>query len=209
MAKRWSKTEIAHLKRNAEKQSLEELAQRFHTDTDEVKAKMEELGLGSGSGGDEARDAALEEFEKGLEHLYASRWKKAAKGMEKVIEDADQPELVDRARQYLAICETRQQDDSEFDDPYLEAVMAKNDGDLETAEKLIEKQGKKVEKEEKFAYLMASVKALAGDADDALKLLGKAIELDRRNRVQAFHDPDFAELREREEFDELLEAPQA
>lgn len=209
MAKRWSKTEIAHLKRNAEKQSLEELAQRFHTDTDEVKAKMQDLGLGSAAGDEEARDATLEEFETGLEHLYASRWKKAAKAMEKVIEEADEPPLVDRARQYLSICKVRQQDEPESDDPYLEAVMAKNRGDLEEAEKLIEKQGKKVEKEEKFAYLMASVKSLAGDADDALRLLGKAIELDRRNRVQAYHDPDFTELREREEFEELLEAPQA
>ncbi len=45
MEKLWSKTEITHLKRYAGKQSLEELAQRFHTDSEAVRRKIEELGL--------------------------------------------------------------------------------------------------------------------------------------------------------------------
>ena len=47
MEKRWSKAEIAHLKRSAEKQSAEELAQRFRTDTETVRRKLAQLGLGS------------------------------------------------------------------------------------------------------------------------------------------------------------------
>ena len=47
MDKRWSKAEIAYLKKHAEKKSIEEFAQRFHVDSDTVRSKLDELGLGS------------------------------------------------------------------------------------------------------------------------------------------------------------------
>lgn len=207
MSKRWSKTELSHLKRNAGSQSIEELAQRFHTDTAEVRAKMEELGL-TGSGGDD-RDAALDSFEKALELVHGGKWKKAAEALESVIKESDTPELIDRARQFLHVCQSELDGEPEIDDPYLAAVVHKNRGDLEGARKLVEKQGKATEKEEKFAYLLASLHALQGDEDDAIQVLGKAIQLDPRNRVQAYHDPDFKELRELEDFQKLLEPANA
>ncbi|MDA8015833.1 MAG: tetratricopeptide repeat protein [Thermoanaerobaculia bacterium] len=204
MSKRWSKTEIAHLKRHADSQTLEELAQRFHTETAEVRAKMEELGLAGTSGDD--HDAALSAFESALKLVQDGKWKKAAETFENVIAESDTHELTDRARQYLAICQHRLDGEPEIEDPYLAAVVSKNSGDVETAQQLISKAGSD---DERIAYLQASLHALAGDDDQAIEALGKAIRLNPRNRVQAFHDPDFKDLRENEEFQGLLEQAQA
>lgn len=206
MSKRWSKTEIAHLKRNADSQTLEELAQRFHTETAEVRAKMEELGL-AGAGGED-HDAALENFEKALKLVHDGDWKKAAAELEGVIAESDTPELSDRARQFLAICQHRIDGEPEIEDTYLAAVVTKNRGDVEAAQALAKKAGS-ADKDHKIAYLQASLHALAGDEDQAIEVLGQAIQLDARNRVQAYHDPDFRELRENEAFQDLLEQANA
>lgn len=207
MSKRWSKTEVAHLKRNATSQTIEELAQRFHAETSDVRAKMEELGL-TGSGGDN-HDATLAAFETALKLVHAGEWKKAAEALEAVIAESDTHELTDRARQYLAICSQRLDGDSEIEDPYMAAVVSKNRGDVEQAQKLVSKQGSAAEKDQRFAYLQASLHALAGEDGKAIQVLGKAIQLDPRNRVQAYHDPDFKQLRENEEFQGLLEQANA
>lgn len=206
MSKRWSKTEIAHLKRNADSQTLEELAQRFHAETSEVRAKMEELGLAGSAGED--HDAALAAFESAIQLVHGSKWKQAAEELEKVIAESDTHELTDRARQYLAICQDRLDGEPEIDDVYLAAVYRKNRGDVEEAQRLASKAGS-ADKDDKIAYLQASLHALAGDEDQAIEVLGKAIQMDPRNRVQAYHDPDFKELREHEDFQGLLEQANA
>ena len=206
MSKRWSKTEIAHLKRNADSQTLEELAQRFHIETAEVRAKMEELGL-AGSGGHDY-DAALEGLEKALKLVHDGDWKKAAEILEGVIGESDTHELTDRARQYLTICRHRLDGEPDIEDAYLAAVVSKNRGDVESAQQLAQKAGS-ADSNDKIAYLQASLHALAGDDDQAIETLGKAIQLDARNRVQAYHDPDFRELRDTEEFQGLLEQANA
>ena len=206
MSKRWSKTEIAHLKRNADSQTLEELAQRFHADTADVRAKMVDLGLVGGSS--ESHDATLEAFENGLKLVHGGNWKQAAEIFKGVVAESDAHELTDRARQYLAICEDRLAGDQKIDDPYLAAVVSKNQGDVESAQKLAAQAGS-ADKDDRIAYLQASIHALAGDDDKAIEVLGKAIQLDPRNRVQAYHDPDFKDLRESEEFQDLLEQANA
>ena len=45
MEKRWSKTELTHLKRNAANHSAEELAQRLDTNVADIRSKLVELGL--------------------------------------------------------------------------------------------------------------------------------------------------------------------
>jgi hypothetical protein len=62
------------------------------------------------------------------------------------------------------------------------------------------KRGGRQGKDERFAYLAASIHALRGEHDDALKLLELATEMNPKNRIHAYHDPDFAALRGREGF---------
>lgn len=198
MEKRWQKTEVAYLKRHANEQTLEQLAARLNTDVTTVRDKLGELGL-SNEPQRGAADPALGPFEKGLEALHAKNWKAAATAFTKVVDSSDGLQLRDRARQLLAICERELAPKVGAADPYLEAVAAKNRGDLEDAKDRC--TGKK---EERWVYLAASIHALGEEVEEALELLAKAIELEPKNRVHAFHDPDFAPLRGEEGFTKLL-----
>ena len=204
MEKRWSKAEIAHLKRNADSQSLEELAQRFHTDADVVRHKLDELGLGSGTSGAEAAEAAINDFSRAVELLHDQKYAQAAELLAQVAASADNLLLADRARQHLAICRAKTAEAGGDGDPYLHAVFEKNNGNLERALQLCQEQ-KAADGDERYAYLMASIQALAGAEDQALELLETAISLEPRNRVHAYHDPDFEALQAREEFAQLTQ----
>ncbi len=205
MEKLWSKTEIIHLKRYAGKQSLEELAQRFHTDSDSIRRKIEELGLVGAAEAAVHADAAIKLFEEGLQLFFAHEWQKAKDHLTRVIDEADFSQLTDRARQFRTICVTKLEQQEPADNPYLEAIAFKNHQQLDEALNLVKTHGDTA-KDERWAYLAASLSALAGRDEDALSLLAKSIELEPRNRVHAYHDPDFQSLRHRDGFSSLLRA---
>lgn len=208
MEKRWSKAEIAHLKRHAESQSVEELAQRFHTDSDAVRRKLEELGLGSADPSADAAEAAIQSFGQALQLLYGKKYQQAADLLEKVVASSEDNQLTDRARQHLEICRARTEQEAEDVDPYLRAVLEKNNGNLEQALELCRQQ-KPADGDERYTYLMASIQALAGAEDEALGLLEAAIQLEPKNRVHAYHDPDFESLHGRDEFAQLVQSAAA
>jgi tetratricopeptide (TPR) repeat protein len=202
MEKRWSKTELTHLKRNADKQTHDELAQRFNTDTETVLAKLEELGLVSEGGTKVEADKGLELYEQALTQVNDRDWKKAADLFKQVVETSDGRQLKDRARQYLATCERYLSDPVKADDPYFEAVVAKNQGKIVEALNICADKGDMAD--ERYLYLNASLKALNGDAEDAIEMLRSAIASEPKNRIHAYHDPDFENLEKLEEFQELV-----
>ncbi len=204
MEKRWSKAEIAHLKRNAGSQSIEEFALRFHTTADAVRDKLDELGLGSADSTTEAAEAAIGEFSRALELLHDQQYAQAAELLEKVAAGADSLQLADRARQHLAICQQQTEELVDDADPYLRAVFEKNNGNLEQALEICRQQST-ANDDERYAYLMASIQALAGDEDEAIASLENAIRLEPRNRVHAYHDSDFEALQGHEEFAQLTQ----
>jgi tetratricopeptide (TPR) repeat protein len=196
MAETFSTADVEYLKRHHTNKSVEELAQRFDTDASTVHAKLRELGLVSE---EQVRpvlsDPSLGAFEKGLQALYKGKYEAAAKQLREVVESSDQTELQDRARQHLAICEARLKEASgEADDPYLSAVILKNDGDLDGALEAAKSAGKAGD--DRVEYLEASIHALEGRLAEARKALDAAIRTDPKNRVYAYHDPDFTALRE-------------
>lgn len=203
MEKRWSKTELTHLKRHVGSQTAEELAQRFHTDAEAVRRKIEELNIGDRAPGAGAEsDEELRLFEEALELLHAKKWEKAAKAFEQLVTSADHSQLIDRSRQFLEVCRDQLGEGKVDTEPYLQAVFEKNQGNLEQALEICKKHGNS--EEERFVYLEASLRALEGSEDEALKLLTDAIRLEPKNRVHAYHDPDFQNLRGSEEFSTLL-----
>ncbi|HEX9944617.1 MAG TPA: hypothetical protein VGG03_21620 [Thermoanaerobaculia bacterium] len=147
-----------------------------------------------------AGDPALDAFTGGLAALQKKDWKKASDLLEKAVELADRPDLRDRARQLLAAA--RQKAAAEGGkpargadaDPFLLAVYEKNRGDLKAALEICRKGGRD-QKDERFAYLAASIHAVEDRLDEAVQALARAVELNPTNRIHAFHDPDFAELR--------------
>ena len=154
-------------------------------------------------------DPVIDAYAEGLSALQNKDWSKAAELLEKVIAESDRLDLKDRARQLLAACrekvgsegkEARGKKGKETAaeaaeaDPFLTAVYEKNRGNHEAALE-ISRQGGRDTKDERFAYLVAAIHAAENRTDEAVRALTKAIELNPKNRIHAYHDPDFAELR--------------
>ena len=159
-----------------------------------------------------AVDSSLQAYSQALEALHRKSWSKAAALFETVVESSDMPEVRERARQYLAACRlqeaksgqgSQETEETEEADLYLRAVYEKNRGDLSAALALC-RQGGKDQKDERFAYLAASIHAVEERTEEAAQVLSRAVELSSRNRIHAFHDPDFAELRGNPSFRHLF-----
>lgn len=143
-----------------------------------------------------ALDPMVEQYENGLKAMYRQKWSEAAKLFAKVAE-SDESDLAGRARQLLATCRAKQEVDHDLadEDPFLLAVVHKNRGELDEALAICARGGRQ-SKDERFAYLASSIHALKGEAEEAAKFLELAIGLNAKNRVHAFHDADFASVRE-------------
>lgn len=153
-------------------------------------------------------DPGLDAFTEGLAALQAKDWKKAVERLEKAVELADRPEMRDKARQLLVIPRQKVEEkgakaqEPEVD-PFLTAVYEKNRGDLQAALEISRKGGRD-QKDDRFAYLVASIHAVEDRLEDAAQALTKAVELNPKNRIHAFHDPDFAELRKNRDYRPLF-----
>jgi tetratricopeptide (TPR) repeat protein len=206
MAKRWKQDETTYLKRYAAKRQVLELAERFATDAETVRAKLDEMGL---EAVDHQRlpsepDPGIEPLEKGVKALYAKKYAQAEKLLAQAESDAAQSEVANRARRYLAAARSRlAATGKSATDPYLEAVYERNQGNFAAALEICSRGGRQ-SKDERFAHLAASIYALSGEAAKAAKFLQVAIQLNPRNRVLAYHDSDFAELREDPEYADLF-----
>src|SRR6185295_11525382 len=154
-------------------------------------------------------DPAIDALTKGLAALQSKNWPKAMELLEQAMTLADLPELRERARQFLAACRQRAEADSEKPakghevDPYLQAVYEKNRGNFRAALEICHKSGRD-QKDDRFAYLVAAIQALENKTDEAVQALAKAVELNPQNRIHAFHDSDFAELRKNRDYRPLF-----
>jgi tetratricopeptide (TPR) repeat protein len=208
MAKRWSKEETTYLKRYAAKRRVRELAERFGTDGDTVRAKLDELGLEATDYRQiEAEpDAGLGPLEKGIKALYAKQYAQAEKHLSQAEATAEQSEVANLARRYLAAARScLEEANRPAADPYLEAVYECNQGNWEAALEICSRGGRQG-KDDRFAHLAAAIHAANGDHAKAAKLLELAIQLNPKNRVLAYHDSDFMEMREEPEYTDLFAA---
>ncbi|MBZ0112329.1 MAG: hypothetical protein K8J08_07715, partial [Thermoanaerobaculia bacterium] len=203
VSKRWLKVEGEYLKRHADSKTLQELAERFQTDTDSVEAQLRELRIGSKA--DKIRAESEVElivvFEKGMQALYAENWKEAAEALTVVAEGTGPVEIIARARQYAKVASSRVAKDQPID-PYYDAVVLKNAGDFRGALVACKKAGK--DEQGRFAYLAATVGSLQGDFAEAARQLEVAFQRDPRCKGQARHDPDLQALRDEESFQSLF-----
>ena len=166
---------------------------------------------GSGISGSNPSDPVLEAYGEALNALYRQDWETSTRLFESVASDGDRPDLAERARQLLAVSRQRQnggaaKKEAEESDPYLRAVVAKNRGDLAGALALCREGGRDT-KDERFAYLAAAVHALESRTEEAARALARAVELNSKNRVHAYHDADFADLRKQKDHRQLFELP--
>lgn len=208
MAKRWKKTEITYLKRYAKIRLLSELAERFKTDQQEVIQQLKLLGLATKDGQGHVElpaDPLLKVYERGLKALHKGKWRQAAKDFQRIVDESSQPDLVGRARRSLRMCQQQlsKGKDKTDTDPFLQAVYERNRGNHEAALEICRRGGRQ-SKDERFAYLAASIYTLMGDLEKAAGFLELAIELNPKNRVHAFHDADFEALRSHQDYRQLF-----
>jgi len=141
---------------------------------------------------------ALKKFEDGVTKLLDGKRAQAAKLFQAIIDDPPNDlGLVLRARQYLAA--TEEEDTAEpklktAEDMYQYGVVLMNDGDFEGALEIFEQAAKKEPKDDRICYVRAVALALSEQEEEALEMLGAAIELNEVNRIYAHNDPDFALL---------------
>jgi len=219
MAKRWTEAELRFLKDNAEKMSVQALADALSVRIDELEKKMEKLGTGAAEGPAAKRAQTLKDLSRQTENARKDFDRGVTALQKKKIDDAerhfldltqkypDEKELVDRARVYLAICERQrravQPALTEPEDFYYAAVLEKNRGNvveaIEHAKRAARKNGGG-----KVDFLLACCYAQTGDPETALQHLKKAIEEDQRHRILARNDRDFDPVRDQPEFQELL-----
>jgi hypothetical protein len=156
-----------------------------------------------------AADPALAAYADALKAMHKQDWARAVKLFEKLAVDDDQPEVAARARQYLLAARQRLESDEAreaHEDAYLKAVFEKNRGNLAAALEICRRGGRD-KKDERFAYLAASIHALENRGEEAAQALSQAVELNPKNRIHAYHDADFAELRKDRDFRQLFDFP--
>ena len=220
MTKRWSETDLRFLKDNAEKMSVQALADALGARIDELEKKMEKLGLTGAVETPQPKkaqtvkemsrhtEAARKDFDRGVAALMKKRIEEAERNFLDLIQKyPDEKELVDRSRVYLAVCERQKKGArpplTEPEDFYYAAVFEKNRGNvLEAIEHL--KRAARKNGGGRVDFLLACCYAQNGETGTALEHLKKAIEEDQRHRFLARHDRDFDPVRDIPEFQEIL-----
>ncbi|HEX4036707.1 MAG TPA: hypothetical protein VHX37_01500 [Acidobacteriaceae bacterium] len=150
---------------------------------------------------------ALQEYQNALQLMQQGKYEKARAAFEKLGREGP-PEVLERSRIYIAVCDRNCKSDArEFSSPeeqYDYAVSLLNTGSYEEARDQFESI-LSANSEADFAhYGMALLSSMTGQAEDALDHLGKAIELNPANRIQARSDADFVDMADDPRFTELL-----
>lgn len=177
-------------------------------------------GFKPSAGGHNARPARLQKvidpkvaavmriYEEAMRRFNHQSFRRAKEILQKVLAGPSR-ELAERARVHIAICEQRLQRPAPVhlrgpDDHYHYAVSQINLANYEEARAHLEKARKLAPKADYIYYALASVAALSGQSEDALKHLAQAIKLRPENRYHARNDTDFKPLEEDARFQELL-----
>jgi tetratricopeptide (TPR) repeat protein len=221
MAKRWTEAELRFVRDNAEKMSVQALADALSVRIDELEKRIKLLGLGGGAVDlSAARKAqtlrelskhtenARKDYDRGVVALQKKKLEEAERNFLDLIQKyPGERELVDRARVYLSVIDRQKREAraalTEPEDFYYAAVLEKNRGNVAEALEHLKRAAKK-NGHGRVDFLMACCYAQSGETDTALAHLKKAIEEDQSNRILARHDRDFDPVREMPGFQELL-----
>ena len=149
----------------------------------------------------------LQSYEAGLRAMQEHKYDKAKTALQKVVAGNNR-ELADRAAVHLNACNQQlEKTSTQFKTPeehYDFAVSLINLGDYVGAREHLDSLSKQVPKADYVAYGLAALDCLTGHAEDSLRNLARAIELNAALRFQARNDSDFQNLSEDPRFTELL-----
>jgi tetratricopeptide (TPR) repeat protein len=149
----------------------------------------------------------LQDYQNALQFMGDGKFEKARVLLEKILPEAP-PEIVERAKVYLTVCERNcRPSELSFNTPeeqYDYAISLLNAGSFEDARDQFEAILAKSPRADFAHYGMALLNSMTGQAEEALEHLGRAIEINPANRIQARSDPDFIDMADDPRFTELL-----
>ncbi len=155
----------------------------------------------------QAAERQAQGYEKAVGFFNSRKFARALGWFEKVAQGPEAT-LRHRAQVHARICAQRVNATKvklkTVDDYYNYAVQLINDRELEEAERCLDKALRLSANADYIHYAASVVQALRGDAASALKSLGRAIELNGRNRVLARTDADLSSLRDHPSWTELI-----
>ena len=222
MNRHWTQDEIRWLRANAGRTDLQSASRALGVPLVDIERKVRELQAESVESAVSTRkppathrDAthelsrARKIFEKGVEHLNRREMEPAAASFAEVLElHPHEPDLVDRARTYLAVARNGRRDrEKPLRDPaeiYHAAVFEKNRGNCLKAIELVRSADGQGDPDGRLAYLAACCLALNGRNAESIVSLRAAIAASDQNRIQARLEADFATLRREPLFESLV-----
>ncbi len=159
--------------------------------------------------GDRRYRQAVDLFEKAVKAFGRKDFGRAQAHLDNLIAThGDQPDLVERARSYLAMCQRatsrKPARPKTFEEMLNYGVVLHNRGEFDQAVKCLRQAVAKHPRNEHALYCLAAAQARAGEAEAALKALRSAITANPTSRSQARQDPDFEPLRGEAEFQALV-----
>jgi len=157
---------------------------------------------------------AVAVYERGVEALQRHAFTAAAERFREVLQRyPEEPELHERARLYLRVCERalQQQEPTPqtLEERIYAATLALNAGRDEEALRHLTRALADDAESGNVHYMLAVVHARRGNSEASLSHLRQAVELDPETRGGARRDPDLDSLRETEAFRQIVEAPAA
>lgn len=159
------------------------------------------------SGGNSVSPAIFQQYESAVQLVQAGKYEKALAALEKLLAVAPL-QLVERCKMYIATCQ-RQMTQSPLsfltpEEHYDYAVSQLNTGYFEDAREHFNRILADHPEADYALYGLAVLDSITGRAQDCLRNLARAIELNSKNRLQARADNDFQSMADDPRFTELL-----
>jgi tetratricopeptide (TPR) repeat protein len=150
---------------------------------------------------------SFSQYQSAVQLMQEGKFDKARALFEKLGQNGA-PELLERCRTYLAVCERQSQKRelafTSSEEQYDYAISLLNTGNYEDARDQFEGLLKKNALADYAHYGLAILNSITGQAEDCLDHLHRAIELNPQNRIQARSDSDFNDMADDPRFTELL-----
>lgn len=147
------------------------------------------------------------QYQNAVQLMQEGKFEKARVIFEKLTHDGA-PELLERSRTYLSVCERNGQKKGlafgSAEEQYDYAISLLNTGNYEDARDQFESLLSRNEVADYAHYGLAVLNSITGQAEDCLDHLHRAIELNAQNRIQARGDTDFNDMADDPRFTELL-----
>ncbi len=151
-------------------------------------------------------------YEQAVRTLQQHNYAKAADLLRHMVATfAEERELIERSRMYLAFCERQLQpltaEPRDTAERLYAATIALNAGKLDDAVAHLERILEAESAHDQALYMLAVAYAESDQVPDAIRYLQQAIEANPENRALARVDPDLDDLRDDDAVAALLEAP--